>query len=101
MEIVYYFECLEMKKSNTGEQVKKKQQQQKKNKRKKMGVWHSFFFKTGSSNSLYQPGPPYRGKQIQRGLKGDTYPICYLLTNKFLEFSQTHTDEDINTFVLY
>lgn len=33
MEIVYYFECLEMKKSNTGEQVKKK----KKN-RKKMGV---------------------------------------------------------------
>lgn len=31
MEIVYYFECLEMKKSNTGEQVKKK-------KRKKMGV---------------------------------------------------------------
>ena len=23
MEIVYYFECLEMKKSNTGEQVKK------------------------------------------------------------------------------
>lgn len=33
MEIVYYFECLEMKTSNTGEQVKKK----KKN-RKKMGV---------------------------------------------------------------
>lgn len=33
MEIVYYFECLEMKKSNTGEQDKKK----KKN-RKKMGV---------------------------------------------------------------
>lgn len=31
MEIVYYFECLEMKKSNTGEQVKKKN-------RKKMGV---------------------------------------------------------------
>lgn len=24
MEIVYYFECLEMKKSNSGEQVKKK-----------------------------------------------------------------------------
>lgn len=32
MEIVYYFECLEMKKSNTGEQVKKKKN------RKKMGV---------------------------------------------------------------
>lgn len=95
MEIVYYFECLEMKKSNTGEQVKKK---------KKIGkrwVFDLLFLKTGSSNSLYRPGPPYRGKQIQRGLKGDTYPICYLLTNKFLEFSQTHTDEDINTFVLY
>lgn len=32
MEIVYYFECLKMKKSNTGEQVKKKKN------RKKMGV---------------------------------------------------------------
>ena len=97
MEIVYYFECLEMKKSNTGEQVKKK----KKKKIGKRWVFDLLFLKTGSSNSLYRPGPPYRGKQIQRGLKGDTYPICYLLTNKFLEFSQTHTDEDINTFVLY
>lgn len=95
MEIVYDFECLEMKKSNTGEQVKKKKKQEKD------GCLTFSFLKTGSSNSLYQPGPPYRGKQIQRGLKGDTYPICYLLTNKFLEFSQTHTDEDINTFVLY
>ena len=46
MEIVYYFECLEMKKSNTGEQVKKK---------KKIGkrwVFDLLFFKTGSSNSI-------------------------------------------------
>lgn len=45
MEIVYYFECSEMKKSNTGEQVKKK-------KIGKRWVFDLLFFKTRSSNSI-------------------------------------------------
>lgn len=70
---------------------------------KKIGkrwVFDLLCFTTGSFNSLYHTGPPYRGKQIQMRLKEDPYPICYLLVNKFLEFSQTLTDEVINTFVL-